>query len=93
MIKKIAFGLLKKMKLPYFNRGKGKNSKLGKLFYMLKADIKVLQVARQFKPDLFLSFSSPYAAQVSFLLGKTARIWSLLSRFRKSTSDSLINVM
>lgn len=62
--------LLDKMKMPYVNRGKGSNSIIGKLFYMLKADLKILRASRKFKPDLFLSFSTPYAAQVSSLLGK-----------------------
>lgn len=62
--------LLKKMNLPFISRGKGKNSRLGKFLYMLQANFLMLRVALKFKPDLFLSFSSPYAAQVSSLLGK-----------------------
>lgn len=62
--------LLKKLDLPFISRGKGKNSKLGKFLYMFKADFKILNISLIFKPDLFLSFSSPYAAQVSSLLGK-----------------------
>ncbi|MDN3643390.1 DUF354 domain-containing protein [Lutimonas halocynthiae] len=62
--------LLEKLNLPYINRGKGSNSKIGKLLYMLKADLQILRVAMKFKPDLFLSFSTPYAAQVSSMLGK-----------------------
>lgn len=62
--------LLNKYNLPFINRGKGSNSFFGKLFYMLKADLHILKISLKFKPDLFLSFSSPYAAQVSFLLRK-----------------------
>lgn len=62
--------LLEKLKLPYINRGKGSNSIVGKLFYMLKADLQIIRASMKFKPDLFLSFSTPYAAQVSSLLGK-----------------------
>ena len=68
--RKVLIELLDKLNLPYINRGKGKNSKLGKLFYMLIADVKLLRLSLKFKPDLFLSFSTPYAAQVSFLLRK-----------------------
>ncbi len=56
--------------LPFINRGKGSGSKFGKFFYMLKADLIVLREAIKFKPDMFLSFSSPYASQVAFLTGK-----------------------
>lgn len=66
----VLVSLLKKMNLPFINRGKGSNSKIGKLLYMLKADLQVLRVAIKFKPDLFLSFSTPYAAQVSYMLRK-----------------------
>ena len=62
--------LLKKLDLPYISRGKGKNSRFGKFLYMLHANFLIFRVALKFKPDLFLSFSSPYAAQVSSLLGK-----------------------
>lgn len=89
--------LLKKMKLPYYNRGKGKNSKIGKLLYMLKADLKILKIARKFKPDLFLSFSTPYAAQVSSLLGKphialtdTEHEDNVLSKFTYPFTESII---
>ena len=64
------FDLLDTYKLPYINRGKGRNSIIGKFVYMLEADFKIFKIARKFRPDLFLSFSSPYAAQVSFLLKK-----------------------
>ncbi len=66
----IIFYLLKHFNIDYYDRGKGKNSILGKLIYMLHADIKILKCARNFKPDLFLSFASPYAAQVSWILRK-----------------------
>lgn len=62
--------LLKKLDLPYINRGKGKNSRFGKLLYMIKANIQILKISLKFKPDLFLSFSSPYAAQIAYLLRK-----------------------
>lgn len=63
--------LLDNLKFPYINRGKGKNSKLGKLFYMILADIQLIGISLKYKPDIYLSFSSPYAAQVAYSLGKT----------------------
>ncbi len=62
--------LLHKLKFPFISRGKGKNSRIGKFLYMVQANFLMLKVALKFKPDLFLSFSSPYVAQVSSLLGK-----------------------
>lgn len=60
--------LLNHFKIPFYNRGKGKNGFLGKLWYMLIADFKLLYQAKRFKPDIFISFASPYAAQVSWML-------------------------
>ena len=66
----IIFELLKFYNIEFISRGKGKNSLIGKLFYMLIADIKMILVSIKHKPDLFISFSSPYASQVSYLLKK-----------------------
>jgi predicted glycosyltransferase len=68
--KEVVFSLLDYYSIPYVKRGSGKNSLIGKLWYMVKADIVLLKHALKFKPDLFLSFGSPYAAQVSWLLRK-----------------------
>jgi len=66
----VIFELLEKSNLPYFNRGGGRNSKTGKLIYMLYANIKLLFWSFNFKPDLFVSFSSPYAAQIAKIINK-----------------------
>lgn len=68
--KEVSHDLLRAYDIEYFNRGVGKVSLFGKLLYTLKADYLLYKHARQFGPDLFLSFSSPYAAHVSKLLGK-----------------------
>lgn len=62
--------LLTDLNLPFINRGKGRNSLFGKFFYLIKADIQYLWIALKYKPDLFLSFSTPYIAQVAWLLGR-----------------------
>lgn len=62
--------LLRKYALPFKNRGKGSNSILGKLIYMVHADVLLFVFACRFNPDLFLSFASPYAAQVAWLMRK-----------------------
>jgi hypothetical protein len=66
--KEMAHYLLKSNNISFINRGKGKDSSLGKLLYLIKANFQLLRIALNTKPDLFLSFGSPYAAQVSYLL-------------------------
>ena len=66
--KEMAHYLLNYNKISFINRGKGKNSVVGKLLYLLKANLQILRLALKFKPDLFISFGAPYVSQVSFLL-------------------------
>jgi uncharacterized protein len=68
--KEICFELLDKFEIPYIKRGKGGKSLIQKAFYIPKADYIIYKVAKSFKPDLFLSFSSTYAAHVSSFYGK-----------------------
>jgi uncharacterized protein len=67
--KEMAQYLLEVNNIDFINRGKGKDSSIGKLLYLVKANFQLLRIALKSKPDLFLSFGSPYAAQVSYLLG------------------------
>jgi N-acetyl sugar amidotransferase len=62
--------LLGKYKIQFWSRGRGYNNFLGKTIYMILADFKLFRKSVQFKPDVFLSFASPYAAQVAWLSGK-----------------------
>ena len=64
------FDLLRYEEIRFFSRGKGKDSFLGKLAYMLKADLILYTHLRKNKPDIFLSFGSPYAAQTAWLIRK-----------------------
>src|ERR1035437_9797986 len=68
--KEVALMLLDYYEISYFNRGKGKKGFFNKLFYIFIADVFILQKALIAKPDLFLSFGSPYAAHVSWLMRK-----------------------
>lgn len=68
--KEVAFDLLDTYHLPYVPRGTGAKGIVGKLMYLLKGNAVLARVARSFRPDLFLSFGSPYAAHVSKLFGK-----------------------
>lgn len=68
--KEVTNNLLNSYGIKYFDRGKGKISILGKFIYMIKADLMLLKLAVKFQPDVFMSFASPYAAQVSWILRK-----------------------
>jgi predicted glycosyltransferase len=68
--KEVTFILLNSYKIPFTSRGKGGNGVAGKLLYLLKGDLRVWSAARKFKPDIFLSFASPYAAHAAFLMRK-----------------------
>ncbi|MCX6250400.1 MAG: DUF354 domain-containing protein [Bacteroidetes bacterium] len=68
--KEVAFKLLDSTGHDYKSRGTGGNGYLSKFFYLMKAEKIIYKHAKVFKPDVFLSFSSPYAAHVSKLLGK-----------------------
>ena len=65
--REVISALLKKLNIEFINRGSGANSKIGKVLYMFKADLQMLILSLKFKPDLFLSFTSPYPAHISFL--------------------------
>jgi len=68
--KEVTHSLLNHYQIVFTCRGKGKKGLFGKLFYLIKADYLLYQLAKKFRPDLFLSFGSSYAAHVSKLLGK-----------------------
>lgn len=54
----------------YVSRGKGKKGLLSKLLGIPQIDYKLFKIAQKFRPDMFLSFSSPYAAHVATLMRK-----------------------
>ena len=54
----------------YVSFGKKHKSILGKMFGLLKFDFLELKTALKFKPDIFLSHGSPYAAHAAFFLRK-----------------------
>ncbi len=68
--KECTHALLKHYNIDFVSRKKGSNSFVGKFFYLLKADMFLWRKAIAFKPDMFLSFSSPYAAHAAALCGK-----------------------
>jgi predicted glycosyltransferase len=74
--KEMEHKLLHLYNIPFLNRGKGKNGKLGKLLYMIYADFMILKIARKLKIDLFLNFLHPYPSQVAKILKKTSLVFS-----------------
>lgn len=62
--------LLKHYKFNYISFGKNYESLAGKSLGLIKFDMKQLLTSLKFKPDIFLSHSSMYAAHASFFLRK-----------------------
>lgn len=70
--KEFEIALLEAEKLPYVNLGKKKTGKLGRIWFTLQCEWKVLQIAREFQADIFLSHGSLVAAHVAWLMRKPA---------------------
>ncbi|MFZ1519718.1 MAG: DUF354 domain-containing protein [Ignavibacteriaceae bacterium] len=62
--------LLNKYGFEYTSFGKKYSSKAGKLYGLFKFDLQEIVQGFKFKPDLFLSHGSMYAAHAAFLLRK-----------------------
>jgi predicted glycosyltransferase len=63
--------LLNAMGLEHDFLGVNKNGRLlGKLFFLLQAEYRMLRIARRFRPDLFVSRGSPVSAHISRILKK-----------------------
>ncbi len=62
--------LLQHYNIDFISRKKGSKSFTGKFFYLIRTDYFLWQKAKKFKPDMFISFSSPYAAHASALARK-----------------------
>lgn len=62
--------LLKHYKFNYKSLGKHYRSKWGKIWGLLKFNTLLFFTSIKFKPDVYLSHGSIYAAQVSWILGK-----------------------
>lgn len=72
--KDITFALLNEYGLEYIDRGYGSDSLIGKLTYLIKTNFRLYRILKKDKPDLFIGFGSPYAAQVAYLLQKPSII-------------------
>jgi len=67
--KDVTFELLKNYGIPFIDRGLGGKNLISKFLYFIKGDLIILNASKIFKPDILISFASPYLAQVSFLTG------------------------
>src|SRR5690625_537832 len=68
--KESAIDLIESLGFSYINRGKGGGNIVSKLIKLPLINYRLYKAARTFRPDIFLSFASPYAAHVSRLLRK-----------------------
>jgi uncharacterized protein len=68
--KEVTLELLNEYGFEYTCTGKNKKGVVNKLLTMVRNDIAIYKVARQFKPDIFFSFFSPFAAHVGWLMKK-----------------------
>jgi len=68
--KDVALQLLESYKLDYEKIGKSYGSLVQKAYGLLKTDYKLFKIAKEFKPDIFVSRGSPYSAHVSYLMRK-----------------------
>jgi predicted glycosyltransferase len=68
--KEVLHSLMAHYNINYVSRGRGRKTLFGKLLYIIYADLVIYKVAKKFKPDLFLSFASTYAAHVSRFMVK-----------------------
>lgn len=72
--KEISQKLLNIYSIDYISRGAGGKSILGKIFYLFVADFIILREALKYKPDLYLSFMTPYPTHVAKIFGKNSII-------------------
>lgn len=68
--KEFEIELLRAEGFPYKNIGRHYRSLWGKLWGLIKFDIRMFLIGLRFRPDLFISKGSMYAAHAAFLLGK-----------------------
>ncbi|WP_271782595.1 DUF354 domain-containing protein [Aquimarina algiphila] len=68
--KEFEIELLKTAGLRFVSFGKKYNTTLGKLFGLLKFDVLEIIQGLKFRPDVFMSHGSPYAAHASAILRK-----------------------
>ncbi|MFZ0006366.1 MAG: DUF354 domain-containing protein [Methanoregula sp.] len=74
--KEVTLALLKAYGFDYENRGEMYTGMLTKAFGMIKIDLKLLNIARKFKPDILVGVHNPYVAHVGTVLRKPVIIFT-----------------
>ncbi len=73
--KDITLDLLKLHCIPFFPRGKGLYSTFGRIWYLIKTDLYLINKVKLFDPDICVGMSSPYLAHVAAYLRKPVIIY------------------
>jgi len=68
--KDITFQLLKHYDLKFISLGKHYKSIFKKVFALIRNELKLIFISFKYKPDVYISFHSPYPAHVGFLFRK-----------------------
>lgn len=74
--KEMEHRLLELYGIPFLSRGKGRNGKLGKIFYLIYANYRLSRIANRFRADLFLNFLHPYPSHVAKIFNKISLVFS-----------------
>lgn len=68
--KEVTLDLLRAFHFEFECTGKNVSGFVNKAIAMVKNDVQIYIISKKFNPDIFLSAGSPYAAQVSKLMGR-----------------------
>lgn len=74
--KEVAFDLLDAYGFKYHNLGKNRKGLANKAIGMLKIDIELYKIAKNFNPDVLMGIHNPYVAHISKLLRKPSLIFT-----------------
>ncbi|GIS53892.1 hypothetical protein Ct9H90mP29_09340 [bacterium] len=65
LVTKMLPSITRNYNIPFTSRGSGSDSFYWEVFLFVKGNLLLFRLAKDFNPDLFLSFASPYASHVS----------------------------
>ncbi len=74
--KEVTMALLRAYGLEFEDRGEIFTGMINKAFGMLKIDLRLLRIARRFRPDILIGVHNPYIAHTGAVLGKPALIFT-----------------
>jgi predicted glycosyltransferase len=74
--KEVTLALLKAYGLDYEDRGEMYTGMLNKGLGMIRIDLKLLQIARSFRPDILIGVHNPYVAHVGAVIRKPVIIFT-----------------